>query len=135
MWAMLTWGGICIAQVWLKEDWKMRIKIFFYKRTVGLFDADRREKPATKKQVQRTERKTKSKKGSIMRLFRVLRTMELSTWDLAIDSGDYVWNAKYYMLNFYPEFKDHLRINFAGQNFLCFVVKVQPWKVVSAFFR
>ena len=66
---------------------------------------------------------------------KLIKTFRVTNWKVAIDTGDTVKNAWLYPLNFIPDTRRHLHINFEDENYLVFSVRNAPWKLAYAFFR
>jgi hypothetical protein len=54
-------------------------------------------------------------------------------WRLAMDTGDYILNARLFPLNFLPGCRNHLHINFLEENYLYLKIRNYPWKIIYAF--
>lgn len=88
--------------------------------------------------VKPKERKPKKKlktKSILKKVIQVTRTLQVTEWQLAIDSGRYDLNARLYPLNFLSWTTGHLFINFQGNNFLVAKLRAQPWKIALAFIK
>lgn len=82
------------------------------------------------------KQKKKLKPKSILKkITQVISTLQITEWQLAIDSGEYNLNARLYPLNFLSWTSGHLFINFQGNNYLVAKLRGQPWKIALAFIK
>jgi len=131
---VMRWGRVGKAMfTWKNEEWMISLDFLFFHRKWSL------EKIiyGTKKTSKRSEKKQKTKRKSRdwRRLFQVLRSFQVSKWQLVIDSDDYVQNAYLYPLNFMPYVRNHVRINFLDENYLVATIKNTPWRMISAWIK
>ena len=71
----------------------------------------------------------------LKKIIRIIRTFQVTEWQLAVDTGDHSRNAQLYPLNFLPGAFPHLQINFRDENYLVLKTRNRPWKIVFAFLR
>jgi hypothetical protein len=133
--AELRWAGIGSGMLFYEgEEWKLRVTIFFYTKTLVLpFTSGAREKV---KKEQKKKRKKQIKFSKLWpKILRMLKTFKVHYWQLAVDTGDYVRNAQLYPVNVMPGLNRHVRVNFTGENYCCFSISNRPWKLLYAWIR
>ena len=130
--AQFTWQGIGNCRVTYQEEWKLRLQILFYRKTICLASMKRTKK--TRPAKKRTQKKISFRK-LFKKLFSVLRSFRVEQWELAINSEEVIQNARLYPLNFMPRFRDHLRINFTGDNYLFIRIRNRGWRILYAYWR
>ena len=133
--ASLGWMGIGRAMiVYESEKWMVKIKVLFFKKQWELEKIIFREK--TKKRLKKISRQKSSRKRRMLdTIFNIAKTLKVTKWQIAIDTGDVLMNAWLCSLNFYPPVHRHLLINFSNENYLLLVVRNTPWKLVRTFMR
>ena len=72
---------------------------------------------------------------TLKKIAAVLKTIHVTEWQLAIDSGSYILNAKLYPLNYLPHTAQHIHVNFTDENYLMVKIRNRPWKILYAFLR
>lgn len=106
--------------LFIKKEWNLEQLLF----------KERKPTPVNKKkQVKKTSRPPFYKAVNIFRSFRVTQ------WELAYCSDDYFKSGSLYGLNFLPIIRQHVIINFTGENYLLLKVRNTPWKIVFAWMR
>lgn len=127
----IKWSGLGNFLLGYREEWFMRFQFFFFRKTLPLAGIKR------KKKIKGTEKK--KKRPSFIKIFkkgkRVLRSCTVEQWELALQHDDATQNARLYPLNFVPRFRDHLRVNFTGENYLYLRIRNRAWKMLYAYFR
>lgn len=122
-------------RIWHEDEWWLSIQVFFFRKTMPFAKKQMRaEKPGitTKKGKQKKKLNTKS---ILKKVTQVVSTLQVTEWQLAIDSGRYDLNARLYPLNFLSCTGGHLFINFQDNNFLIAKLRGQPWKIALAFIK
>jgi hypothetical protein len=131
--ATFRWLSIGSVHIWYEDEWWLGIRIFFFRKTVQLSKMRKRPKKATAKSPKR--HKQSNTKSILKKVTQVIGTLQITEWQLAIDSGRYDLNARLYPLNFLSWTTGHLFINFQGNNFLVAKLRGQPWKIIAAFIK
>lgn len=132
--AAFRWLGIGAVRIWFEDEWMFSIQLFFFHKTIPFSKMQRRAQKttATKKRKQKKKARPKS---ILKRVIQVIRTLKITEWQLAIDSGRYDLNARLYPLNFLSCTSGHLFINYQNKNFLMAKLRGRPWKIVYAFIK
>lgn len=65
----------------------------------------------------------------------MLRTFTVEKWQLAIDTGDYPFNALLFPINFLPNSREHVLINFSGHNYFYGKISNRMWKIIYAYWK
>jgi hypothetical protein len=125
-----SWKGIGNAAINYKEEkFLLRFRIFFYAKEIQL----RRIKGTKKKQA-----KSKRKKRNSLKMFRkilgVFKTFRVPVWRISIDTGDYVYNAWLYPLNYFIG-TEHCNINFHEENYMVLELRNNLAQMLYAWFR
>lgn len=133
--AVVRWGHLGKAKIWYDEEWWLSMQLPFYRKTMRV--AEIKTKPA-KKEIATTKKKPVKKitiKRVVKKAVAIIQTFQLQQCKLSIDTDDYVRNAQLYPLNFLPEIRNHICINFMNENFLVLKVRNYPWKILYAFIK
>lgn len=134
--AGLKWVGIGTVWIYYDGEWWFRMRIFFYRKTMPITSIRGRSKRI---EAKKTEKKNARRKMRISRLIgkgiRILKTCNVDEWELAIDTGDYTRNARFFPLNYLPYTINHLFINFTDTNYLVLKIRNRPLKLLYAVFR
>jgi hypothetical protein len=127
--AEIKWTGIGSGNIRFNGEWWLHIQVLFYHKNICLSATKKaREKKASKKIVQR-------KPLPLSRLMAMLRTFRVSSWQIAIDTGDPVRMAQLYPLNFLPGLEGHTRINFNNENYVQVRIKNRPVRLLIAYIK
>lgn len=128
--ALVQWGRIGGCRFWFDGEWKLAFRILFFRKTLPVATLKgKRKKP-------RTHPQKKKKKGPPFgKIIQVLRSFRVEAWQLAVDTGDYTRNAKLYPFNHAPVFREHLWINFTGENYLYLRIRNRPGRILWAWIR
>lgn len=124
------WKGIGNAAINYKDErWLLRFRILFYSKEIQL----RSIKRGKKKQEKRKRKKTNPRKifGKILA---VVKTFSVPVWRISIDTGNYVYNAWLYPLNYFIG-AEHCHINFHEENYLVFELRNNLARMLYAWFR
>jgi hypothetical protein len=123
--------GIGNCRISYQEEWMLRFRILFFRKTIRTAAIQRKKKGPAKKRTK--------KRMTFGKLFKkvisVLRSFRVEQWELAIDSDEIIQNARLYPLNFLPRFRNHLRINFTGDNYFYIRIRNRGWKILYAYWR
>ena len=130
---LFRWVSIGRAELLYRDDLLLHLHIFFFHKTIHLLDL----RPAKKKKPEK--KKTGGRKMTFSRVrrkaIRVLRSFTVKKFELALDTGDAVLNARLFPVNYLPYCRNHVAINFRGENYLCFHITNRPWKLARAFLK
>ena len=133
--AGLRWLGIGKAFVWYENEWWLSFRIFFYRKTIRFSEIKSSSKKLNDTETKKKVKKSRSTRGTLKKLLRVISTIRVTKWELAIDTGDNVRNAQFYPLNYLPLASGHLKINFINQSYFVISMKDRPWRILYAFIR
>jgi hypothetical protein len=133
--AALRWGVIANAKIWYAGEWWLKLQFPFYRKTFRI--ADMKSKRTKRKAIIEKEKPKKRRKLNLIikKIYRVIKSFQVSEWKLALDSGNYVTNAQIYPLNFFPKVFKHLFINFNGENYLVLKVSNRAWKMLYNYLK
>ena len=97
----LTWKGIGKALLIYKEDeWLLFIRVLFISRVKNL-SAPKRGTEKKKMEQKKVEHKKKRNTRKLLKKgLRVAKSFTITDWRLGLDTGDHVYNAWLYPLNF-----------------------------------
>ncbi len=130
---IMRWKSIGRASVVYKNDeWWLNIHVLFFHKNWSLMQmifADKKNKKKVKK-IQSPRKKSSSK--WIGRFVKIIRTFRISRLKIAIGSSDNAINAKLYPLNFLPQTRQYIYINFIDENYLLLTIKNQPIRIIYA---
>jgi hypothetical protein len=132
---LLSVSWITIAKVTLvyeKEEWWLNIRLLFFRKRWSLLKIIFRRDKIGKK-VQGKERISRSREP--LKLLPLLTTFRVTQWELFLDCGDPEKNARLYPLNFFPFSRDHIHINFSGENYLLLTIRNAPWRILFAWIK
>lgn len=133
--AGIRWFSIGEAWLCYDEEWWLNIQVLFLRKQMKLSDfLDKQNKTRDQKKKKPVTQKERTGM-SFQKIIRVIRTFRIKDWQLAIDTGDFTSNARFYPLNFIPYCNKHVQINFAGKNFLYLKIVNSPWRILYAFLR
>lgn len=133
--AIFRWLSIGGVRIWYEDEWWLSMRIFFFHKTLPFSKMQKRPKKATVATENGKQKKKLKTKSILKKITQVIRTLQITEWQLAIDSGRYDLNARFYPLNFLSCTAGHLFINFQDDNFLVAKLRGQPWKIVVAFIK
>lgn len=125
----LKWSGIGSVRIWCDEEWLLTFRIFFVQKVINL--------QRLKKTPEKKRNKNKKRKRNIPahRLIRLIKTFRIKKWKLALDTGDYVSDARLFPLNYAPYLWGNIHINFNEENYLFLEITNRPWKIFYAMIR
>lgn len=127
------WAILKVTITYLNNEWRLCYSILFFKNTVTLA---RKAQPASKKNIATGKKKATSKRSlKIKKMWRVIKTVRVTRWQLALDTGDWVVNGWLYPLNFLPALQHHVCINFKGENYLFLRLKCIPLQALLALIK
>ena len=70
-----------------------------------------------KKKQEKSKRKKRNPRKMMRKFLAVMKTFRVPVWRISIDTGDYVYNAWLYPLNYFIG-TEHCQINFHEENYL-----------------
>ena len=112
-----------------KEILRFRIRVVGFEFI--LYPLKMKKKPKKKAEP---FKKTTGKRPKPRQLFRVLKAFELKKFELNVDTGDYVTNAKLYpIFGFVNHHFARCQINFKGINYLVFDIRSRPLTLLKSF--
>jgi len=115
-----------------KEIFKIKLKVLFFnfnfyplnKKTKVLYDNEKKKKP----------KKRYSKQVSFKTGLRVLKSFKIKQFDMNLDTGDCICNAKLYpIFAFLNHYRGGFHINFQGRNHLILVLENRPIRIIKSF--
>ncbi|MFI5133127.1 MAG: hypothetical protein ACHQEB_02270 [Chitinophagales bacterium] len=131
--AELRWVSIGKILLWHEEEWWLSFQVFFFRKKIRLAAI---KTTTTKIGKEPGKKKRKLKMIQLLKkMIRVMKTFRVIEWQLGIDTGDYVRNAWLYPLNFLPDSRGHMQINFRDENYFFIRIKNHPWKILYAYLR
>ena len=126
----LSWKGIGNAAInYKEEEWLLRFRIFFYAKEIQL-----RNIKGRKKKQEKSKRKKRNPRKMMRKFLAVMKTFRVPVWRISIDTGDYVYNAWLYPLNYFIG-TEHCQINFHEENYLVLELKNNLARMLYAWFR
>jgi len=133
--ACLRWAGIGRAVVTYEGDcWRLNLRVLFFHKQWDLEKLIFKKRKKAKDK--RKRKKTIGKERNRARKFlNVIKTFRVRKWQIAVDTGEVTKNAWLYALNFSPNTRQHLYINFTDENYLLLIVRNTPWKLAYAFLK
>lgn len=132
--ASFGWKGFGNAVIiYQEEEWWIRFRIFFFRKELNLSTMKRKPKNETTKKVKHKREKMNSRK-MLMKGMRILKTFRATQWRISLDTGDNVYNAWLYPLNFVVG-TEHCNVNFYGENYLVLNLKNNMGRIFYAWFR
>lgn len=131
--ARIKWASIGNATIWYDDDWWLGFRVLFFQRKIRL--SSMKAKPKHGAAARPVKKVKKKRKGLLRKMIRVLQTFRVKEWRLAVDTGDFTFNAQAFPLNYFPGFRNHLQINFNDENYLFIRIWNRPIRVLFAFLR
>lgn len=128
--AELRWISIGKVVFWYEAEWWLSFRILFFRKKIRLASITVSPKKIEKKRRQKT-----SKISLLRKMLKMLRAFRIQEWQLSIDTGNYLYNAWLYPVNFLPYSYGHLHINFNNENYFFIKVRSSPWKMIYAYLR
>ena len=126
----LSWKGIGNAAInYKEEEWLLRFRIFFYAKEIQL-----RNIKGRKKKQEKSKRKKRNPRKMMRKFLAVMKTFRVPVWRISIDTGDYVYNAWLYPLNYFIG-TEHYQINFHEENYLVLELRNNLARMLYAWFR
>lgn len=130
---MMRWKSIGNATiVFDEEEWWLKIRLLFFSKKWNLINLVFAERKERKKKDHRSSKKKQSKRRQALKFFNILRTFQVVRWEVAFSDDDNTMNAYCYWLNFFPLTRQHVHVNFTGENYLVLVIRNQLWRMVHA---
>lgn len=131
---LFRWGKIGAVCMWYDDTVKIRLKVLFYKKIVTPSFFTNRSNGGRKKTLTLKSKNKATGKRVLTRIIRIINSFKVVAWNLAIDTGDNILNARLFPLNFIPMSYNHVNINFLNKNFLYIKVRNNVWKIIKAYF-
>ncbi len=132
--ASFKWKSIgTIILVYKEDSWWLKLQVLFFRKEWPLQQfllAKKKEK-----QPPKVIKKQRSKSIRWSRLFKLFKTFRVLQWQIAADTGNYVTNAQLYALNFYPQLRGHVVINFNEVNHFVFITRNSLWRMLYAWIK
>lgn len=133
--AEIRWVSIGNFQIWYEYEWWFSIRLFFFRKTMQVAKIKKRPDKTKATSGKNKQIRKSNTDNRLKKILQVTRTLQIAEWQLAIDSGRFDANARFYYLNFLSCNQGHLFINFQGENFLKVRLKGKPWKIIYAFLQ
>ncbi len=132
--ATFEWKGLGSANIiYQEEQWLIRYRVLFFRNELNLSTMKRKpKKKKTKKD--KHKRKEMNSRKMMMKALRVLRSFKVKKWRISLDTGNNVFNAWLYPLNFVIGL-EHCNINFYGENYLVLRLKNNMVRIIHAWFH
>ncbi len=131
----IGWTGIGEALLmYEEEEWWLKIRLpFFHKQwsLMQLILSDKKKKT----KVKSVQIKKRKKRMPLSKVIRIMRTFRIVNLEVAISNGDYITNARLYFLNFLPNTRRHVHVNFEDENYLTLIIRNNAWRIVYAFMK
>lgn len=128
--AKFLWKGIGNVAIHYKEEkWLLQFRIFFFSKKIELQSIKERKKKRTK-----PKRKKRKPQKMLRKIFAVMKTFRVPVWRISMDTGDYVYNAWLYPLNYFIGI-EHCNINFQEENYVILELRNNLWRMLYAWFR
>jgi hypothetical protein len=133
----VQWSRIASA-AWLPEQGLdlVEVRIFFWKRKIALLQmsAQKGKKSMPKLEEKRGEKPAKkARRPGLRSVKKILKTFEVRRCHIALDTGDYVWNAWLFpVFWFLKSQKMRVWINFQGKNELSLLVQNRLGRILWA---
>ncbi len=107
----IHWYGIARARLLLlSKDFLIRVNVFFWEKDFSLLRPKKEKKKATKK-----KRKFRSRKKTLKKIIRILKSFKIKIFKIDLDTGDYIQNSYLYpVFHFLKNKKRDLSINYRG---------------------
>lgn len=132
--ARFEWKGLGNAIIiFQEEEWRLRFRIFFFRKELNLSTMKR--KPKMKKtKKEKHKRKNMNSRKMVMKGMRILKTFRATQWRISLDTGNNMYNAWLYPLNFIIG-AEHCNVNFYGENYLVLNLKNNLGRILYAWIR
>jgi hypothetical protein len=124
--------GLMKASIEPDETQILRIKVKVPFRQFYFYPLKPRRKKTGKKQSEKKERKHWNRFAP-KTIWRVLRSFEIKKWNLDLDTGDAITNAKLYPLFSLLNYRyGRFHINFEGKNHAMLLMRNRPIKIIKS---
>jgi len=133
--ASFRWYSVGTARVWFEEEWWLNYQVLFFRKKIRLSQLGSGKKKKPKKTVTTRKKKSGKRLKRLSKILKVLRSFTVEEWKLALDTDDYTVNARLYPLNFLPVARQHVLVNFSGENYFFVRISNRPWKILYAFLK
>jgi hypothetical protein len=131
----VRWATIGRAIVTYQNDyWQLNIRVLFFHKEWNLEQLIFGKKKKARS-TRDDEKPIVKRRNWARKFFNVIRTFRVAKWQIAIDTGDVTKNAWLYALNFSPNTRQHLYINFIEENYVLLIIRSAPWKLAYAFWK
>jgi hypothetical protein len=133
---IIEWKSIGNARLLYEdEEWWLKVQVLFFSKKWNLmqmiFANRKKRKKNNRSHVKRGGRKLMP----VLKFFKILKTFQIVQWEIAFSADDSAVSACWYWLNFFPLTRQHVHINFIGQNYLVLVIKNKLWQMAYAFIK
>ena len=133
---IIQWKSIGNATLLYEdEEWWLKVRVlFFYKQwnLEQMIFADSKKQKTT---GQSRRKKSKGKFPWILKFISVLKTFQITQWEIAFSAADNSKNAYWHWLNFLPLTSGHIRINFLDENYLVLTIRNKAWRMAYALIK
>jgi hypothetical protein len=128
----LRWMGIGKAVVIYEDNnWWLKARVLFFSKKWNMAKLIMK-KSKRKERSSATSKHKKRKQFPAQKFQHLIKTFRIKSWQLSVDMGDNVLNAWFYPLNFIAPTRQHLWINFTGENYLAITIKNTPARMLHA---
>lgn len=128
---MIGWKSIGKAMlVYENNEWWFKIQVLFLYKNWSFLEMILSDKSERKKKKKVQSKKSTANSKWLSKLINMFKTFRVIQWKIAISSGDNIENAWLYPLNFFPYMRQHLLINFTGENYLVLTARNKPWRLL-----
>lgn len=111
-------------------EWWLKFSSFPYNHKWLFTELFSKRKGRIKKIQLTVAKKSKERNVPLKKIYGVIASSKVLTWQLAMDTSDYCMNARLYPLVFLPGMQGHLHINFSNRNFLVLHILQSPGRVL-----
>jgi hypothetical protein len=134
--ASVRWITIAKGAVLYEEDkWWLKMRVGFFHKQWDLEKLISSRKKKVKKSNSASKKKSPGGSRKLRKLLNVVRTFRVTSWQIALDTGDEPSNAWLYSLNFFPATRRHFHMNFNDENYVTITIRNVPWKLTYAFLK
>lgn len=111
----IHWYGIARARLLLlSKDFLIRVNVFFWEKDFSLLRPKKEKKKTTQKKTKK-KRKFQSRKKTLKKIIRILKSFKIKIFKIDLDTGDYIQNSYLYpVFYFLKNKKIDLSINYRG---------------------
>jgi len=133
--AGIRWGSLGKAKIWYNNEWWLSVQLLFYRKTIQVTGIKSKANKTVAAIAKKKPKKKLILKKFSKKIFPIIKTFKTLEWILAIDTGDNVYNAQLYPLNFLSKTYGHVFINFNNENFLVLKIRNYPWQILYSLLK